>query len=106
MRLQLIWAWAADGQPETTLSVAGDELTHDGVAYDLSAVPEGGEGIPAGQHPFAGPIRRIGGVIHASVITHLGLTAAADQPTDPAHWLVDVPAGPVTLPAIRKELAE
>lgn len=102
MILHLIWAWAADGQPETTLSVAGDVLTHDGQAYDLSGIPEGGEGIPSGHHPFAAPIHRTGGVIHATVIVHLDQTAAALQPADPA-WRLDVADGPVLLPAIRKE---
>lgn len=86
--------------PETTLSVAGDVLTVDGIAYDLSGVPDGGEGIPGGAHPFVGPIRRVDGVIHATVRVTLGATAAAHQPDD-GRWTVDVAAGPVILPAER-----
>lgn len=86
--------------PETTLSVAGDALTVDGIAYDLSGVPEGGEGVPGGAHPFVGSIRRIGGVIHATVRVTLGATAAAHQPDD-GRWTVAAAAGPVTIPAER-----
>jgi hypothetical protein len=90
------------GQPETTLNVAGDVLTIDGTAYDLSPVPEGGEGWPDGETSFVGPIRRIGGVIHATVIARLGDDAASFQPTDPAHWIIPDAQGDVTIPAIRK----
>lgn len=51
----------------TTASVAGDVLTVDGVDYDLSAVPEGGEASPEGDHPFIGPITRSGGEIACTI---------------------------------------
>jgi hypothetical protein len=91
--------------PTSTLSVAGDVLTLDGTPYDLSGVPEGGEGIAPDDWPFFGPIRRIGGVIHATVRITLGVECAQVQPTDPAHWVIEATDGPVTLPAIRKVTA-
>lgn len=87
------------GQPETTLSVAGDVLTVDATPHDLSPVPEGGEGWPDGEHPFVGPIRRVAGVIHATVIVRLGDTAAPDQPDSP--WVLEVAKGAVAIPAAR-----
>jgi hypothetical protein len=53
------------GPPETTIHVAGHVLTVDGIACDLSAIPEGGEGMPAGEQPFAGEIIRQDGMLHA-----------------------------------------
>ncbi|PWE26519.1 hypothetical protein C4N9_21600, partial [Pararhodobacter marinus] len=88
------------GQAETALSVAGDVLTIDGVAYDLGPVPEGGRATPApGDHPFIGLITREGGEIHATVRVMLDDTAAPDQPASP--WAVTVTSGPVTIPADR-----
>lgn len=91
------------GQAETVLSVAGDVLSVDGTAYDLTAVPEGGLAEPSGTHPFTGSITREGGVIRCGVRVILGDDAAPDQPTDPAHWVVTVASGPVTIPASRLE---
>lgn len=91
--------------PTSALSVAGDVLTLDGTPYDLSGVPEGGEGIAPDDWPFVGPIRRLDGVIHATLRITLGLDCAAHQPTDPAHWVIEATDGPVTLPAIRKVTA-
>lgn len=89
------------GHPETTIHVTGDVITIDGMPYDLSAVPEGGEGHPKGETPFVGPIRRIGGVIHVTLIARLGDTAAPDQPDSP--WVIPAAYGSVTIPAARKE---
>ena len=87
------------GQPETTLHVAGEVLNVDGAPYDLSPVPEGGEGEWP-ESPIIGPIRRIGGVIHATVLVRLGDTAANDQPDSP--WVIPNASGAVTIPALRK----
>lgn len=102
MKLTLTPQHGLPGQPEMTITVTGDTITVDGVAYDLSPVPEGGEATPQGDHPFVGPIRRIGGMIHATVVVRLADDAAPDQPVDPAHWTVAAD-GPVTIPAIRRE---
>lgn len=101
MTLTLIPAW---GRPESTLSVAGDMLTRDGVAYDLSAIPEGGEGWPdppgpGEEHVFIGPIRRIEGAIHATLIAFLG----DDAPQGQGPWTIPAADGPVTIPATRLE---
>lgn len=106
MKLTLSLVRGLPGTPETTLSVAGDVLTVDGAAYDLSAVPEGGRGQPqSDDHPFIGAITRAGGVIHCAVRVHLGDDAAAIQPDDPAGWTIDAPSGPVPIPARRNEEA-
>lgn len=92
------------GPNETTVSVAGDVLTVDGVAYDLSAIPDGGEATPSGEHPFVGTIRRIAGELHASIIWRYGDDADRNQPTDPAHYVIDVAAdGPVPSPILKTE---
>lgn len=89
------------GQPETALHVSGDTVTVDGAAHDFSAVPEGGA-QDAPDAPFEGAITREGGMIHATVRVILGDDAASAQPTDPAHWIVEVTDGPVTIPALRQ----
>lgn len=95
------------GQPETTLAVAGNVLTLDGEAYDLSAVPEGGRFDPdPGDHPFIGSITRAGGTLRATLRVVLGDDAAPHQPTDPAHWIIAEAAGPVAIPAWRIENEE
>ena len=91
------------GQPETTIQVAGDVLTIDGLHYDLSPVPEGGEGEWE-DGPFIGPIRRIGGVIHCKVCVTLGPDTADDQPPDWAHWTIPDAEGGITIPALRKPI--
>jgi len=102
MHLTLSPTRGLPGQPETALSVAGETLTIDGTPYDLSVIPDGGEGWPEGETPFIAPIIRQDGVIRATVIVRLGDDAAPDQPTDPAHWIVTAQDGPVLIPAIRK----
>jgi hypothetical protein len=93
------------GAPETTLHVAGDVLTVDGTPFDLSPVPEGGDGEWP-DSPFIGRIRRLGGVIHATLRVTLGPTAADDQPTDPGHWIIASASGVVTIPAARRPETE
>jgi hypothetical protein len=88
------------GQPETTIHVTGDVLTVNGIDYDLSAIPEGGQGVPQGSHPFSGPISRQNGDLYATVIVQLDDTAEFNQPNN--LWVVSVESGPVTIPAVRK----
>ena len=107
MKLTLSPQVGLPGQPETEITVSGDTLTVDGTPYDLSAVPEGGEATPQGDdHPFTGKITRVDGVIHCGVSVRYDDTAERHQPTDPAHWIVDVSSGPVTIPVIRKPVEE
>ena len=91
------------GAPETVASVAGDVLTVDGIEYDLSAVPEGGEAIPEGDHPFLGSITRNGGEIIAMLVWTYGPDAAAVQPADPDHWQLSVTSGAVPSPVVKAE---
>lgn len=99
MHLTLTPQMGLPGEPETTISVAGDVLMIDGVSHDLAPVPEGGDGDWPGT-PITGAIRRIDGVIHATVLVRLGDTAAGDQPDSP--WIVPDAEGEVTIPAARK----
>lgn len=89
------------GQPETSLHVAGDVLTIDGTPYDLGAVPEAGEGEWP-DSPITGAIRRIDGVIHATVRVSRGDDWEPHQPSDPADWVISKAEGDVTIPALRK----
>jgi len=95
------------GQPETTLHIAGDIITIDGTLFDLSPVPEGGEGEWV-DSPIIGRIARQGGKLHVTVRVILDDTAERDQPPDPAHWVIPNASGDVAIPAVRKpkEVAE
>lgn len=99
MRLTLTPQIGLPGQAETVIRAAGEVLTVDGVPYDLSPIPEGGEGWPEGEHPFVGPIRRIGGRIHATVRVILGPDAAPHQPD--SLWTVAAEDGPIAIPYAR-----
>lgn len=88
--------------PETTASVAGDVLTVNGIAYDMSAVPEGGEATPTGEHPFIGTITRTAGEIFATIRWTYDPGAVSDQPTDPAHYFATVTAGSVPSPIVKE----
>ena len=89
------------GQPETTIAVSGDTLTVDGTPYDLSPVPEGGEGEWP-DSPITGKITRQNGTLHVTVRVVLGDDAESNQPTDPAYWAVPDASGDVEIPALRK----
>jgi hypothetical protein len=86
-------------QPETTLHVAGDVLTIDGTPYDLSPIPEGGEGEWP-DSPIIGRITRQDGILQATVQVALGDDAASNQPGSP--WVIDNAGGTVPIPAARK----
>ena len=89
------------GQAETTLSVTGDTLTIDGIKYNMSPIPEGGQGTPEGDTPFIGPVRRLDGEIVCTVRVQLGDDASPDQPTDPSRWTLTVGSGDINIPAER-----
>lgn len=100
MHLTLSPVRGLPGQPETTLHVAGDVLSIDGMPYDLSAVPEGGEGEWP-DTPIIGRIMRQGGILHATVRVVLDEGTASDQPCAPSHWIIPDASGAVRIPAIR-----
>ena len=101
MKLTLSPQAGLPGQPETTLHVAGDVLTINGTPYDLSPVPEGGEG-EWDDSPITGKITRQDGTLHVTVRVALGDDAESNQPADPAHWVVPDASGDVEIPALRK----
>lgn len=86
------------GQPEMSIHVAGDVITIDGTPYDLSAVPEGGEGWPEGESPFIAPITRQDGVLHVTIIARLHDSAVSIQE---GPWVIENALGDVTIPAVR-----
>ena len=89
------------GQTETTIAVSGDTLTVDGTPYDLSPVPEGGEG-EWDDSPIIGKITRQGGTLHVTVRVVLGDGAESNQSADPSHWVIENASGDVAIPALRK----
>lgn len=94
------------GAPETNASIAGDVITIDGIAYDLSSIPEGAEATPEGDHPFVGTITRTAGEIVATIRWAYGPGAASNQPTDPAHWVATLTDGPVPSPIVMAPVEE
>lgn len=86
---------------DTTASVSGDTLTHNGAAFDLSSVPEGGTAEPSGDHPFVGKITRENGEIQAAILWQYdSATAEPDQGTD--HPVVTLTSGAIECPVIRR----
>jgi len=101
MHLHLLPQFGLPGAPEMTIHVVDDVLTVDGAPHDLTDIAEG-DVAEWPDSPIIGPIRRIGGVIHATVRVRLGPTAANDQPPDPAHWVIPDAEGDVVIPAVRR----
>lgn len=102
MRLTIVKQAGLPGAPDTTASVAGDVLTVNGQAFDLSGVPEGGEALAQGEgHPFAGPIRRENGVLQVPVIWAYD-TASADPDQGAESPVLDVSGGVVPDTIVRK----
>lgn len=99
MDLTLTPQFGLPGQPEMTIHVAGDTITIDGTPYDLSAVPDGGEGWPEEGTPFIAPITRTNGVLHVTLVARLGDNAAPDQGTEP--WVIEAASGDVEIPYAR-----
>lgn len=99
MNLTLIPQLGADGDPEIDIVVDGDVVTIDGTPYDLSDVAEGQDYLPDLTAPFVRPIRRVDGIIHATIIARLGADAALEQD---GPWLVTAASGQVAIPALRQ----
>lgn len=96
---------ALPGHPDDTVEVDGDTITVNGVDYDLSAIPEGGEATAEGEHPFAGPIRREGGELHLGLIYHYSTsTAEPDQGDTPP--VVEITSDDLPDPIARREIEE
>lgn len=102
MRLTIVKQAGLPGAPATAASVAGDVLTVNGQAFDLSGVPEGGEALAQGDgHPFAGPIKRLGGVLLVPMIwTYDAASADPDQGSNVP--VMEVTGGAVADPIVRK----
>lgn len=79
------------GAEDDTASVAGAVLVHNGTSYDLSGIPDGGDGIPSGAHPFASRIVRDGGTLRYELRMIVAPEMMADQTrlTD-ADWTVSI----------------
>ncbi|MGC9368719.1 MAG: hypothetical protein ACP5DX_04170 [Paracoccaceae bacterium] len=94
---------ALPGGAETQVTVSGDTITVDGTPYDLSAVPEGGEATPQGEHPFVGKITRTNGELACTVrFLFEASTAEPVQPSDPAHWVATLSDGDLPDLIVRK----
>lgn len=101
MKLTIHLQAGLPSDPETTASVAVDTLTIDGVDYDLSPVPEGGEATPEEESPFVGIITRENGEIICEILWRYdGATAEPDQGYELP--VVTVTSGEVPDPVARK----
>lgn len=102
MKLILTPQHGLPGQPETTIFVAGNVLTVSGQIFDLTDIPDGGEGWPdESDHPFVGKIVRQNGKIVATIRVTLDETVKDDQS---GPWVIEDATGSVEIPAIRKEV--
>jgi hypothetical protein len=75
---------------DMVVSVSGAVLTVDGVEYDLSAIPDGGQGVPSDLPFVSGSvIARAGDTLSYSLRLPFDMkTAEPHQPSDPAHWQI------------------
>lgn len=92
-------------QSETRITVAGDILMVDGISYDFSALPEGGEDSPRPEgdagRPILGPVTRMDGEIQVAVRYYYdGVTAAPDQPANLVA--MDLSSGALPDPILRR----
>jgi hypothetical protein len=90
----------------TIISVAGQTLTYNGTAYDLSSIPLNGEA--EGEYPAIGTIKNIQGVIHITLLyPYNSAVAEAIQSTDINDYILNVEAGSVPSPiALKPEPVE
>ncbi|OHV84145.1 hypothetical protein [Rhizobium sp. LCM 4573] len=84
-----------------TVIKSGDILTINGEAFDFSELPDGAT-IPTGEVPcewIAGPVERIDGVIHLTLVTPHGpdpsqAVAFPGPLMDPPDGILDTPRDP------------
>lgn len=89
------------GAKTTSVSLSGLTLTIDGVTYDLSAIPAGGQAEGASDSPFIGFMTR-----DAVTILYEYDSKAAEpyQSTDWADYTFDIAAGAVPCPIKWKQM--
>jgi hypothetical protein len=79
------------------VSVNGEIVTVDGVNFDLSVIPDGGQ--VEGESPALGLIKRVGGVIELAVLYHYDNELAEPiQSIVEADYIVDILSGEVPSP--------
>jgi len=88
---------------DTTVSVDGLTITVDGVDYDLSLIPEGGDAQPGEGEPFIGTITREQVTI---MYKYDMATAEPNQSTDWADYTFIDPVGEIPSPIVRKPKPE
>ena len=79
----------------TTVSISGLVLTIDGVEYDLSIIPEGGQAEASEDSPLIGTVTRDSVTIRYE---YDSAKAEPDQSTDWADWTFFVESGDVPCP--------
>jgi len=84
---------------DTTVSVDGLVVTVNGIPYDLSVIPAGGDAQPDDNEPFFGTMTRDRVTV---LYRYDGRTALPDQPTDIAEYTFDVSSGVLPDPIARK----
>lgn len=81
--------------------VEGNVLTYRGQEYDFSPLDDGEE-IEVGE-PFIGPVKRVNGVIHATLTYQYNWETSEDwQPMDWAAYTFSVERGVCQCPIVRK----
>jgi len=84
---------------DTTVSIDGLTVTVDGIAHDLSVIPEGGQAEAEGDGPFSGIVTRDEVTIK---YFYDSSTAEPNQSPDIADYTFDITSGPVPDPIVRK----
>jgi len=100
--MEIILSPVADSR-NTVVSVSGLVVTVDGIDYDLSVIPAGGDAQPDDNEPFIGTMTRDRVTV---LYRYDGRTALPDQPTDIAEYTFDVSDGRTALPDQPTDTAE
>lgn len=85
----------------TSVSVSGLVLTIDGIEYDLSIIPDGGQAEASEDYPFIGTVKRDSVTIRYE---YDSLKAEPNQSTDWDDWTFFVESGDVPCPVKWKEI--